>query len=143
MGMKIHDETEYDLPVSVPDGWPALNVSQFQKSKSLGLEVDADLLLDVLTLAADEVTNDYDMDVLTLPLEDTKLIYFRLAVFELALAKLLPSLPVNNQHDSDATDPAGLKRAIELLRWNSIQHQKMIPGYQQQKTISSALICGD
>jgi hypothetical protein len=140
MSMKIHDPATDNDDVPVPDGWPDLNVSQFQKDKSLGKEVDADRLVDLLTIAAVEVVGNFDMDVLTLPLEGTEAIYFRLAVFELAFSKLLPSLPVNNQHDSNMADPEGMTRRIVLLKRNTMSYQNQIRGFKPKPTIGSMVI---
>ena len=138
--MKIHDTATDDLPVTVPNGWPALNVSQFQQDKNIGKEVDANRLKEVLTIAASEVSRNFDMDILDLPLADEEQIYFKLAVFELAFARLLPSLPVNNQHDSNMADPEGMTKRIALLKRNSLGFQREIPGFKPKPSTGSVFI---
>lgn len=140
MSIKIHDPATDDLPVTVPDGWPELNVSQFQQDKSLGKEVDANRLKDLLTLAAQEVTERYDMEVLSLPLDDTQTLYFKFAVFELAFSKLIPSLPVNNQHDSNMIDPEGMTKRIGLLKRSAEHFMREIPGYKSKPSFGVRLI---
>ncbi len=140
MGIKIHDTAIDDILVPVPQGWPELNVGDFQINKSLGKEVDANRLKDILTLAAKEVAENFDMEVLILPLDTKDEIYFRFAVFELAFAKLIPSLPVNNQHDSHVSDPESMEKQIKLLKRNSIGFQREIPGYKAKSTVGSAFL---
>ncbi len=137
MGIKIHDPATDDIPVSVPEGWPEINVGEFQKNKSLGKEVDAERLKNTLTLAAKEISGDYDTTVLILPLDETQTIYFRFAVYELAFSKLLPGLPVNNQHNSISTDPEVLKKNASLLQRNAVEFQKMIPGFKFKPVVGS------
>ncbi len=137
MGIKIHDPATDDIPVSVPEGWPTINVGEFQKNKSLGKEVDAERLKDILTLAVKEISDDYDTTVLVLPLDETQTINFRFAVYDLAFSKLLPGLPVNNQHDSISTDPEALERTTALLQRNAVAFQKTIPGYKSKPVVGS------
>ena len=137
MGIKIHDTATDDLAVSVPSGWPAINVSEFQKDKSLGKEVDADRLSKLLAIAANEVVKNYDTDIVMLPLDQLSESYFKMAVFELAFAKMLPSLPVNNQHDSNLADPEGMVKRISMLEKNSKAFQREIHGFNPKQSIGS------
>ena len=47
------------------------------------------------------MVENYDSELVTLPIVEPEDIYFREAVFNLAFAKLIPNLPVNSQHKSD------------------------------------------
>lgn len=139
MSLKIHEQAADDIAVTVPVGWPEINVGGLQVFKSLEKKVNSQTLKDFLELAADEISKNFDMEVLTLPLAGLSELNFRLAVYELAYSKLIPSLPVNNQHDSDRVDLATVKKRVKDARGLSLDFQREIPGFSPKvkKTIAS------
>jgi hypothetical protein len=142
MGIKIHDQAADDLEVTVPDGWPALNVSGLQGYRSLEKKTDPVLLQNLMRMAAEEVTENFDSEVLVLPLEGSAEISFKYAVYELAFSKLLPLLPVHNQLDSEKADPQAVQIYVRSCETASLAFQRRIPGFKSivKKRISSAAV---
>lgn len=129
MGMKIHDQAADDLDVTVPDGWPELNVSGLQEYRSLEKKTDGVLVQNLMMLATEEVIEHFDTEVVTLPLTGSDLVNFQYAVYELTFAKLIPLLAVHNQLDSEKQDPQGMENQIRAAEIASLKYQRRIPGF--------------
>lgn len=144
--MRIHDSVLDETVVPTPDNWPEIRISGIQIEFSLDDKVPVEKLQYLLAVSIDEIVSDYDPNIISLPLDDAQQIYFRLAVYQLAFSKLIPELPVNNQHKSDPEDLAQIRERMKFYRELSISNRKKIPGYQyksENQQINSELICAD
>ncbi len=89
-----------------------------------------------LKMAVVEVVGNFDPEKVILPLEDPETIFFEEAVHNLAFAKLMPDLPVNNQSKSEPEDIQTIKERAAFYANIALEMQKKITGFSLKEKMS-------
>ena len=142
--MKIHQIGIDEGTITVPDGFPAITVPEFQFYRQITDQVEQQILVDCLKVALEKAVAHFEADGFSFPSGETAAIYFKQGVYAYAYRELVLFLPVNQLRGSDPAKTKELADQQDHWDWMGYGYLKQIPGFVTADTkvsFRSAVLC--